>query len=186
MQYFLIESPDKDHLNFRKISVLEWWEKTDLVLIVHFLPPCPLSFLPSFFPSPLSCHANWWFVPPFQNHHIQLIRLFTAQGSWPRGKFEPEIPSMRHLPNKLELYLPRWVCLPNSQRSSLSSWQPWPPSSCHKAIQILPLRGKSATSHRSVSPQISTPRYRAIIITWSSYIERALSESLSTCLAETS
>ena len=82
-------------------SILGWSEKSVLALIVCFLPPSLLlSSFSSLFPlyfsfsSPLSSQANWWFIPPSQNHHTQLIRSCIVQGSWPRRKFELEIPSM--------------------------------------------------------------------------------------------
>lgn len=143
-------------------------------LFLSPLLPCILPFLTSFFASFFSFHPFFFLSPPYSNwrvtwpsqcHQIQLIRLFTAQVLWPRWKFEPEIPPMHHLPNKLGLHLPSRVSFPNYQKNSLRLVATMPSFLVlNRAVQVLPLRNKSAPTHRSVNPQ-----NQHIQVLWNNY-----------------
>lgn len=172
MKYFSKKSlHDGHHIFFRKSSILGWWEETHLVLIILFssslpcflpplLPPLLLLFLPSILPSFyyfshllfLLILMSYPTLPMWMSSHTvdQIIHYIKFMARW---KFEPEIPSMCHLPNKLGLHLPSRASFLNSQKSSLRLVATPPPHFCHRSLQAIPLRSKSIPTHRSVSLQ---------------------------------
>lgn len=204
MKYFSKKSlHDGHHIFFRKSSILGWWEETHLVLIILFssslpcflpplLPPLLLLFLPFILPSFyyfshllfLLILMSYPTLPMWMSSHTvdQIIHYIKFMARW---KFEPEIPSMCHLPNKLGLHLPSRASFLNSQKSSLRLVATPPPTSAIGVFRPYLSEVNQSLLTGQWAYRVNIFRYSAILITFV-FLYRILSESLSKCLTETS